>query len=282
MYFPVAGVELNPLVPVLVGVIASLIFGQVGLTGGIATLPFMMSVLNFTSPSVSSTNLLFVLISPFGSVYSYWKEKRMLWHLGVVAGLGGVLGSFFGPMIRVGPLGDITKFKVLFGVLLGLVGLRLLLKKHMEIGIGRIERSTGSLSRQDFIFSDNSYAYPPVFVFFGGVIAGTISTTFGLGTGFILVPFYTTVLRLPIYAVAGSALLSTLIISTAGAVVYSSLSTSISTVPDVRLGLLLGVGGVLGGFMSAKVQRRVSSNTLHKALGATLFLWAMTYLRHGF
>jgi uncharacterized membrane protein YfcA len=281
MYFPVAGIDLNPLIPVLVGFAASVILGQVGLTGGIATLPFMVSVLNFTSPSVSSTNLIYNITTPVGSIYSYRREKRMLWHLGLLAGFGGVFGSLIGPRIRVGLLADVLRFKAFFGAFLALIGLYLFLKRQAEIRVGKVEKSTGLFSKEGFTFSDTIYAYHPGLVIIGGMFAGIISTTFGIGTGFFLVPFYTTVLKLPIYAVAGAALLSTLIISVSGIVVYYSLDTGASTAPDVTLGLLLGIGGILGGSVSAKVQSRVSSKFLHKLLGAALFLWAMAFLKQG-
>jgi uncharacterized membrane protein YfcA len=236
MYFPVAGVELNPLIPILVGAVVSLVLGQVGLTGGIATLPYMISVLNFTSPSVSSTNLIFVLMSPLGSVYSYWREKRMLWRLGLIAGAGGIAGSFLGPSIRAGPLRDAILFKQLFGLLLVLIGLRLFAKKFKDIEVGRLEKTSDSFWRQEFIFSGKTYSFYTVPVLFAGAITGVISTTFGLGTGILLVPFYTTVLKLPIFAVASSALLSTLIISSAGTIAYYTVSTGISAAPDFRLG----------------------------------------------
>jgi uncharacterized membrane protein YfcA len=282
MYFPVAGIELNPFVPVFVGAVASLIFGQVGLTGGIVTLPFMVSVLNFITPSVSATNLVYNIMTPFGSTYSYKREGRMLWRLGLIAGAGGVLGSVIGPRIRVGPLNDIILFKAFFGILLALIGLRLFIKRHADIKVGMVEKTSGTLWQQEFTFSGKSYSFSPIPVFLAGTVAGSLSTTFGIGTGFLLVPFYTTVLRLPIYAVASSALLSTLIISFAGTVVYSSLNTAVSTAPDLRLGILLGIGGVIGGFVSAKFQRRMSIMTLHKILGGALFLWAMVYLKQGF
>jgi uncharacterized membrane protein YfcA len=282
MYFPVAGIELNPLVPILVGVTVSLVLGQVGLTGGIFTLPFMMSVLNFTSPSVNSTNLIFVFMSPFGSVYSYWRERRILWRLGFLAAGGGIIGSFLGPLIRVGPLNDNLRFKTLFGILLALMGLRLFLKKHKLIKVGKIERTRGSLFKQEFVFSGQTYAFSSAQIFLVGILVGAISTTFGLGTGFLLVPFYTTVLKFPIHAVASSALLSTLIISSAGVLVYSSLNVGVSTSPDLMLGVLLGIGGIIGGYLSAKAQRVMSTVALNKVLGAILFLWAILYLKQGF
>src|SRR3972149_2345516 len=213
MYFPVADVELNPIIPVLVGTAVALVLNQVGLTGGIATLPFMMSVLGFTTPSVVSTNLIFILISPLGSLYSYWRESRMLWRLGFLAGAGGILGSFLGPLIRVGTLNDAFRFKTVFGVLLAFIGVELFLKRPRDIKVGKVERSEGSLFKHSFLFSGTTYTYPTVHVFIAGTAAGALSTTFGIGTGFLLIPFYTTILGLPLYAVASSALLSTLVIS---------------------------------------------------------------------
>ncbi len=281
MNFPVADLQLNPFVPVAVGLVVSLIFGQVGLTGGIATLPFMVSILNFTSPSVSSTNLIFNLISPAGSVYSYSKEKRMLWGLGFFAAAGGILGSLIGPRIRIGPLEDILIFKALFGVVLGLIGVRLYLRKPEEINVGRVG-TTKSLFYPHFTFSEKTYFFSPPLVFSAGIIAGVISTTFGIGTGFLLVPFFTAVLRLPIYAVTGAALLSTQIVSASGILVYHFLDSGTSAAPDLKLGFLFGLGGAIGGFLSAKIQRRMPSKILHKILGAILVLWAAGYLRQGF
>ncbi|GBE17876.1 sulfite exporter TauE/SafE [archaeon BMS3Abin16] len=282
MYFPQAGLELNPLIPVFVGAAFSLVFGQVGLTGSIGTLPFMVSILNFTSPSVSATNLIYNVLTPLGSVYSYRAEKRALWRLGLIAGAGGIIGSLVGPRIRVGLLADITLFKTLFGVLLILLGIRLTFKRYSEIRVGKIEKTTGTIRHHEFTFSDETYSFQTAPVLFAGILAGTISTTFGIGTGFLLVPFYTTILRLPIYAVAGSALLSTFIISSAGTISYATLNTGALSAPDIRLGLLLGMGGIVGGFVSAKIQRRMSSNTLHRFLGAALIFWSLAYLKQGF
>jgi uncharacterized membrane protein YfcA len=217
-----------------------------------------------------------------GGVFSYWREKRVLWQLGFVAAAGGIFGSILGPRLRTGPLAEIGRFEIMFGILMGLVGLGLIFKKKREIKVGKVESMSGSLFKQEFIFAKNTYTYSTVIVFIAGIFAGTVSTSFGIGTGILLVPFYTAVLKLPIYAVASSALLSTLIISFSGTFVYSSLNGGFAAAPDIKLGFLLGVGGVIGGFTSAKVQKKLSSNTLHKLLGIILIIWSLIYIKQGF
>ncbi|RMF91695.1 MAG: sulfite exporter TauE/SafE family protein [Methanobacteriota archaeon] len=281
VYFPVAGIELNPLIPVAVGFTLSMLFGQVGLTGSVALLPFMISVLGFTSPAVSSTSLIYNITTPLGGIYSYQRERRMPWRIGLLAASGGVIGALIGPRIRITLLADIGPFKFFFGALLALIALRLFLKAPLHSAPGVVEASKGSLTRASFSFSNTTYTYPPPLVAAAGFTAGIISTTFGIGTGFFLVPFYTALLGLPIYAVAGPALFSTLVISTAGTVVYATLNSGGLASPDPLLGLLFGTGGVIGGFLSARIQMRIRPHLLQKALGIFLLLWALAYLIQG-
>ena len=61
MYFPLSGIETNPLVPVLVAFIISFFTSMGGISGAFLLLPFQVSVLGFNTPAVSSTNLLYNL-----------------------------------------------------------------------------------------------------------------------------------------------------------------------------------------------------------------------------
>jgi len=66
--FPVSGVEVNPLVPLLVAFVVSALTAPAGVSGAFLLLPFQVSVLGFTSPAVSPTNLIFnVLATPGAS-----------------------------------------------------------------------------------------------------------------------------------------------------------------------------------------------------------------------
>jgi len=48
-----------------------------GISGAFLLLPFQMSFLNFTSPSVSSTNFVYNIVAIPSGVYRYIKEGRM-------------------------------------------------------------------------------------------------------------------------------------------------------------------------------------------------------------
>ena len=74
MYFPVSGIEVSPLVPIITAFVISFFTSMGGVSGAFLLLPFQVSVLGFTSPSVSATNQLYNIVSIPGGVYRYIKE----------------------------------------------------------------------------------------------------------------------------------------------------------------------------------------------------------------
>ena len=81
VHFPVSGVEVNPLVPLLAAFAVSALTAPVGVSGAFLLLPFQVSVLRFTSPAVSPTNLVYNVVATPGGVYRYVREGRVVWPL---------------------------------------------------------------------------------------------------------------------------------------------------------------------------------------------------------
>ena len=81
MYFPIAGVEVSPIIPFVVAFVVSFFTSMGGVSGAFLLLPFQVSVLGFTSPAVSSTNLVYNIVAIPSGVYRYIKEGRMAWPL---------------------------------------------------------------------------------------------------------------------------------------------------------------------------------------------------------
>jgi uncharacterized membrane protein YfcA len=61
--FPVSGVKTNILLPPVVAMVVSFFTSMGGISGAFLLLPFQMSVLNYTDPSVSGTNFIFNIVA---------------------------------------------------------------------------------------------------------------------------------------------------------------------------------------------------------------------------
>ena len=81
--FPVAGIKTNLFIPPTVAFIVSFFTSTAGISGAFLLLPFQMSVLGFTSPSVTSTNFLFNVTGTPGGIYRYMKECRLVWPVAI-------------------------------------------------------------------------------------------------------------------------------------------------------------------------------------------------------
>ena len=106
MYFATAGVEVSPWLPPLAAFVVSFFTSMGGVSGAFLLLPFQMSFLGYTAPSVSATNHLFNIVAIPSGVYRYLKEGRMVWPLTWVVIVGTLPGVVLGAVIRVNYLPD--------------------------------------------------------------------------------------------------------------------------------------------------------------------------------
>ena len=139
MYFPIAGIEVSPIVPPLVAFGVSFFASMGGISGAFLLLPFQMSVLGYTSPSVSATNQFYNVVAIPSGVYRYIREKRMVWPLTLAVAAGTLPGVFIGAIVRVAWLPDPKLFKFFAAFVLLYIGLKLLkdmygLKPGQKIG----------------------------------------------------------------------------------------------------------------------------------------------------
>jgi len=71
--FPVSGVETYWWLPALVAFVISVFTSMGGLSGAFLILPFQVSILGFTGPAVSPTNLVYNIIAIPGGVLRFWR-----------------------------------------------------------------------------------------------------------------------------------------------------------------------------------------------------------------
>jgi uncharacterized membrane protein YfcA len=301
VFFPVSGVDTWVWLPPLVAFVISFFSSMVGISGAFLLLPFQMSVLHFTSPAVSSTNLVFNLVAIPSGVWRYVREGRMAWPLTWIIVAGTLPGIVIGYYLRTRYLPDPNHFKLFAGVVLLYIGYRLLAEfapwksrstSSLESRFAAHARLTAdakvrtrhfSLARVEYDFWGETFAFSTGGMLLLAFLVGIVGGTYGIGGGAIIAPFCVAIFRLPVYTVAGAALAGTLLTSVAGVILYSVLPAppGLSTQPDWALGLLFGLGGIGGMYLGARCQKFVPQRVLKLLLGGVLFLLATCYIAAG-
>ena len=293
MYFSGPGIEINPLIPLLVAFVASALTAPAGVSGAFLLLPFQVSVLGFTSPSVSPTNLIYNIFAAPGGVYRYVREQRVVWPLAVVVVLGTLPGVFVGAVLRVTYLSDPSAFSVFVGLVLLYLGTRLIYEVvgHLRSGPWgdirpgdtTVEIGSATLWRVEYKFGLKRHGFSVPAVFFLSLLVGVIGGIYSIGGGSIIAPLLVTVFGLPVYTVAGATMIGTFITSISGVAFYEILAVTplgeqVAVAPDWLLGTVMGVGGLAGTYAGARLQRFIPDFWIRVALGTLVTLLALRYL----
>lgn len=293
MQFFIGDSQIASLVPVLAAFLISVVTAPAGVSGAFLLLPFQMSVLHLISPAVSPTNLIYNLLAAPGGVARYWKEGRMAWPLIGILTVGTLPGVIGGAWIRIVYLPDPRLFKFVTGwILLYLAGRLLpqvLRPNERQPPVRSLHHPTAiqtrlvNIARAEIIFEERTYSFNPLVLAGVSLGVGIIGGIYGIGGGAILAPFCTAVLGLPVYIVAGAALASTFLTSAVGVGFYSYLATVATinreaVVPDWKLGLLFGLGGLAGSYLGGTLQKWLPERLIQTVLLLLVLALAFSYL----
>jgi uncharacterized protein len=305
MLFPVAGIEVAPWIPFVAGFAVAFVCSMGGVSGANLLLPFQMSVLGFVTPAVSATNHLFNIVAIPSGVYRFIREGRMVWPLTWVVIAGTVPGVLLGVILRVKYLPDPTHFKAFAGLVLLYIGflvVRSLLKRpepgqdkassekrfhELVTGFRKKQCSveaTGrelptvvmkslNLSRLTYTFYGETIQAPTLGVLLLSAIVGVVGGMYGIGGGAIIAPFFVAVFQLPVYTIAGACLMGTFITSVVAAGFYQAIAPlypHMAVAPDWLLGMLMGVGGMIGMYAGARMQKFVPAQAIKWLLALIL------------
>lgn len=308
MFFPIAGIEVDLWIPPVVAFGISFFTSMGGISGAFLLLPFQMSFLGYTHPSVSATNHVYNVVAIPSGIYRFWHEGRMVWPLAWVVILGTLPGVFAGALLRVAHLPDPRHFKLFAAGVLLFIGLKTitdnLARKDRSAKLikqdpqpkkiaGHNVREQGGgldasgvttqgigLRRLVINWHDQSFIVSTWQVFMLSLVVGLVGGVYGIGGGAIIAPFLVTFFRLPVHIVAGAALMGTFVTSTGAVLFYQAIApyyAHLSVAPDWVLGILFGLGGTVGMYLGARCQKHVPAQAIKWMLAVILLSTALQY-----
>ena len=186
--------------------------------------------------SVRASNQMLAGLSAALSTFSYYRLKRIVLPLGIALGLGSIVGAFMAVKLTAGKL-NFSSYQGYFGLFVLLLGCYLMWEtspagqrskakakeaaKAFEASVKNrkpgeavetgVRLRSFSLGRCVFTFCGVEFAFNPVLPFVGGIVISSIAAFLGVGGGFLLVPFLTSITQLPMYLAAGTSALAVLV-----------------------------------------------------------------------
>jgi uncharacterized membrane protein YfcA len=220
---------------------------------------------------------------------------------------------FIGVIFRIKYLPDPKNFKLFVGCVLFYIAVRLLYDLTPKGGAQKIrtksleerfkKRSTQirnqsdsmasshvpirterfSLTHYAYEFYGETFSFNPLILFALTFAVGIIGGAYGIGGGSIIAPFLIAIFGLPVYTIAGAALLGTFLTSISGVTFYTLVApiyahTGLAIAPDWRLGALFGIGGFLGMYCGARLQKYFPAKAIKLILGLVILFLSVRYI----
>lgn len=301
--FGEAGVSTPVVVPFAWSMFVGVVFSTIGAAGGTLSGVGHISVIGLQNANdIKPMNQMLTLVSPFFSVPTYLRQRRVVLTLAGLLAVGAVVGSTLGAWFSSNVLSSLDSYKPVFGAITLFVAIRALYettgryRRHRQALMAASERFEqaarsapedsrahgvktvdASPSRIRISFFGEEFGFNPAWPLLAGVLISFISAMLGVGGGFLLVPFMATVLGMPMFIVAGTSLVAIIIGSLVSITSYLTLGSQL----DVPLITIEIVGIIIGSLAGPFLSKYLKESWLRLLLGLILLYVGIGYLLGG-
>ncbi len=276
---PVAGIGINLLLLLAVGMMVGFLSGLVGVGGGFLLTPVLMMIgVPPTVAAASGTNALIATSSSATGVH--FRLGNVDLKLGSILLLGGLVGAEIGvriiKILRALGSADFV-ITLTYVVVLGCVGTFMFVESLHSLRRGILAPETHNPVEHKNLFKKlpfqmnfpRSNVQHSVFVpFVLCALVGMLAAIMGVGGGFIMVPMMVYLLRMPMHVAVGTDLFQ-IMFTCAGVTLMQAVTNH--TV-DVVLALLIAVGSTVGAQIGARMSRLLRGHQLKIVLASIVLL----------
>ncbi len=309
-YFKTACCYMNPLVVLLGAFVIGVLFVIMGAAGGLFTAAYQITVIGTKGPiginaanTIKPTNLFLTLVSPLTGLINYYKSKRFAWPVALFFAIGILIGAFFiGPTFSAKYL-PLKAYKFYLGIICLLIGFKLFheslpstiekkkalkaivqkfnkaVEEAKKTGkaaeLGKVEFDKFNLIKFDMRFWGETFVAKPLTMLIGGIVMGMIASSFGVGGGFMFMPFMTTFMGYPMYLAVPIALAGAFSTSLGGIAKYILMGYQ----PDWIMAACIAGGAIGGGMVGPRIQKKLPEIFLKRMLALALIIVFMKYTK---
>lgn len=274
---------------VVVGLVVGVLSGMLGIGGGTVLVPIFK--LGFMLPPIvcTGTSLFVVVLSSVTGAVAHVKNRTCLLKVGLAAGIGGACMSPVGVWLAsLSPDWAIMTAASLVILYSSITMLRKALKAPKArkapgcsvAAVGQVDAQgaavaevaptgTAAPAAEGGVLGGEAGAAAPASAlpaatrrqvglgFIIGLVAGILGGYVGVGGGFIMVPLFMTLLKMPMKATSGTSLIAVCILAIPGVITQAVLGNV-----DWLVGLAIAVGSMPGAVVGARLMDRVPERTL--------------------
>jgi uncharacterized protein len=243
------------------GVIVGFSLGLIGGGGSILAVPLLLYVVGMPDPHQAiGTSALAVAVNAYANLVPHARAQHVRWGPALIFASAGVVGAFAGSSI--GKAVDGHRLLILFALLMLFVAALMLRGRKADTG------ATGAVPQK------NLWRLVAI-----GLGTGTLSGFYGIGGGFLVVPGLILATGMPTIAAIGSSLVA---VGTFG--MTTAVNYAVSGLVDWPVALLFILGGIAGGWIGARIAKRLSAQrqTLTRLLGCMLVVVSAYMLYRSF
>jgi uncharacterized membrane protein YfcA len=249
---------LLPVAGFLIGIVASI----AGVGGGIFIVPLLTIGYGFIPQQAVGTSLGSIIFTALAATYSYARQKRIFYRLGLLMAVMTVPGAYLGAYVTT--IASPRLLGLVFGVFLFFMALRMIFNE-----LGRsADTAAAALSRP--LKSDADYIgsfLTLTWVLGLGFLAGFGSGFLGIGGGVLAVPVLNFGLGMPIHYATATSMFMMIFTSLSGAAKHT-----LAQHLNWGYALLLALGTIFGAQVGAGFSRKVSGRMLRRIFGVIMLI----------
>lgn len=238
---------------IVLGLIAGIAGGLLGIGGGALVVPGLVFLLNFNQHRAHGTSLAAVLAMSTAGTLTYWHHGHIDWLLTIEVAAGGMAGAMIGARI-VGAIKSRT-LQLMFCAFLALAGGRMI--------VAGLAQGANGVNTACIHYTLASVMFAVLI----GVASGMLSAILGVGGGVVMVPAMVLLLCVPQKTAQGVSLAAIAPIAFTGMLAHRAMGNV-----DSRAAVWVGLGGLAGAVTGATAMSGLASSALKLAFGAFLII----------